>query len=265
MRLFVSTFTLIALLACHAHAYDLRRAALEGPDLGAAVSAPAPFASGLLGSNGVALETKSTSKAVLYSLLLPGLGQWYLGEKRQAKIFFALDAVILTSFIVFTVQANLREEEYQEYARAFAGITAAHSDDYYGILTQYDSFQKYKDEIKSEGRLLLYPNVDTATLEQYFVDHRIADYEAWIWQTADHRRAYQDRRAASKTADRRALYSVAAALANRVASAFFAYRSGRRAKQEGSEQQTGLLIEFGAPQRHVSEGFQTGISVVQNF
>ena len=93
----------------------------------------------------------------------------------------------------------------------------------------------------------------------------MSDYEVWLWRSADHRRAYQDRRSASKRADRRALYTLAAAIANRVASAFFAYRSGERPKQEENAQQTGFSIELGAPQRHASEGFQTGISLIQNF
>jgi hypothetical protein len=267
MRKLLLTTALVAALVGQAHAFDFRSAALDAPDLsGLATTNPRPLAGGLLDDGAPTVETKSTSKAVFYSIMLPGLGQYYLGEKTQAKVFFMIDAVIITSFIVFTVQGNLREDEYQEYARVFAGLTRTdHSDDYYGLLTSYDSSREYEDEIKGDGRLELYPDIDVATLNQYFVNNRVSDYEMWIWQSADHRRAYQERRAASKRADRRALYAVAAAIANRVASAFFAYRSAKRSKQEGSVQQTGFFIEFGAPQRHTSDGFQTGISVIRNF
>jgi hypothetical protein len=248
-------------------AFEFGDAAFEQPTLVADEgSHPAVFSSGLLGDDLSMPETKSASKAVLYSLLLPGLGQSYLGEKKQAAVFFALDVAIWTSFVVFTVQANLREDEYQQYARTFAGVASLdHSDDYYGILTEHDSFRAYENEIKSEGRLIFYPEVDVAALDQYFVDHRVADYEEWIWRSADHRRAYQDRRSASKRADRRALYSVAAAIANRVAASFFAYRSVRRMNSEGSVQQTGFSIELGAPDFDASRGLQTGISVVRSF
>ena len=263
----IACLPLLPLLAGRSLAFDFSSAALEKTALHLSdESSPSPFPSGLLGEDLAVPETKSASLAVLYSLLLPGLGQSYLGEKTQAKVFYALDIAIWTSFVVFTVQANLREDEYQEYARAFGGVTNLdHSDDYYGILTEFDSFREYEDDIKGEGRLDLYPDVDVSTLDRYFIDHRVSDYEMWVWQSSDHRRAYQDRRSASRRADRRALYSLAAALANRVASAFFAYRSAARLKPEGGAEQSRFSIELGAPQRHASDGFLTGISVVRNF
>lgn len=258
---------LTSLVAGPARAFDFAAAALEKPDLTGIshTTHVTPLTGELLDTEAVTFEKKSTSKAVLYSLLLPGLGQSYLGDTHQAKIFYGIEAVILTSFVVFVVQEDLREEEYQEYARAFAGVTSDHSDDFYGILTSYDSSGDYEDEVKSEGRLALYPNVDTADLNEYFVRERVADYEAWIWESADHRRAYQDRRAASKSAERNAMYAVAAAVANRVASALFAYRSGVRANREGSTQTSAFSIEWETGGRPGTEGLRTGLSLIRNF
>lgn len=209
---------------------------------------------------------RSITKAVVLSLLVPGLGQQYLGESNSARTFYAAEGVIWTSFAVFQVQGHLREDGYQEYAQRFAGVTSSdHSDDYYKLLTRFDSFQQYENEIKAEGRLLLYPDVDAATLEDYFRDNRVSDYEPWVWQSVAVRRAYQERRSASRRAYRRALYSVAAALANRAASAFFAVRSARAMKREGGVQRTGFHIEFGAGRTSTSDGFQTGVSVVRSF
>ena len=254
-------------MTAYAQSSDLDGARFEGPNLASSeAGADVPFSSGLLGDEGVDLESKSTSKAVLYSLLLPGLGQSYLGESGQAKIFYALDIAIWTSFVVFTVQADLREDEYQTYAQTFAGVTTtSHSDDYFSILTQFDSARDYADDLMDEGRFALYPDVDTEALEQYFVDNRVSDYEVWVWQSADHRRAYQDRRSASKRADRRALYSIAAAVVNRVASAFFAYRTAKRPQLEENTQQTRFSIELGAPQRQTTGGSFAGISMIQSF
>jgi len=255
------------LVAGQSLAQDLSNAAFEKPDLSqSAESAPAMFSSGLLGEDDVSSpETKSVSKAVLYSLLLPGLGQRYLGETTSSRVFFILDVAIWTSFVVFTVQADQREDSYQEYARTFAGVTQLdHSDDYYSVLTRYNTSGDYESDIKSEGRLSLYPDVDVAALDEYFMRNRVSDYEMWLWKSADHRRAYQDIRSASKRADQRALYSLAAAVANRVTSGFFAYRSASRQKKENA-QETSYLIELGAPQRRASEGFQTGVSFIRNF
>ncbi|MDH3216816.1 MAG: DUF5683 domain-containing protein, partial [Candidatus Krumholzibacteria bacterium] len=211
-------------------------------------------------------QPKSTGKAVLYSLLLPGLGQRYLGETREARIFFTTEAVVWAGFITFQIQGNLREDEYKEYAQVFAGVSStSHSDDYYKLLTQYDSSGRYEDVIKGDGRLILYPDVDVETLEQYFVSNRISDYEPWVWRSAEYRRAYQDRRSASKRAYRRSVYTVAAGIANRVASAFFAYRSGRRASLHGRPHQSRLHVEFGTLQHRLSDELQTRVSLVHRF
>lgn len=186
-----------------------------------------PFASTAFGNSG-GTDEKSAGRAVLYSALVPGWGHYYLGEKGKAYTFFAIEALVWTSFISFKVQADLRKDGYEAYAQTFAGITrTGHSDDFYSILTRYDSALQYEEHIKDEGRFDLYPNIDAASLNQYFEQERVSDYEPWTWVSAEYRRAYQDRRAASKRADRRALYAASAALANRVAAVFFTVLSAR--------------------------------------
>ncbi len=147
-KILAAALLLLPLVAGQSLARELSNAAFEKPDLSqSAGSSPAMFSSGLLGDDDISMpETKSVSKAVLYSLLLPGLGQRYLGETTPARVFFLLDVAIWTSFVVFTVQADLREDSYQEYARTFAGVTRLnHSDDYYGVLFRF----------KAEGSAIL--------------------------------------------------------------------------------------------------------------
>jgi hypothetical protein len=212
------------------------------------------------------LEEKSAGKAALYSLLLPGLGQNYAGDKRGAHTFFIIEGIIWTSFIVFQVQGHLREDSYKEFAQVFAGVSSTdHSDDFYSILTEFNTWKEYEDDIKSDGRFELYPDVDTPTLEQYFVDNRISDYEEWVWQSADLRRSYQDTRAASKLSYRRAGYAVAAAIANRVASAFFAIKATRDYNARLQGQAQSFYLEFGPAEYKIGGGFQTGVSVVRDF
>jgi hypothetical protein len=223
---------------------------------------PEPFAVPAAGDYS---GSKSTGRAALYSLILPGLGHYYLGEKKTAVAFFAVEAAIWASFISFEVQGNLREDGYQQFAQNFAGVTTTgHSDDYYSILTRYNSFQDYEDELKREGRYALYPYADAATLERYFVENRVGDYEPWVWRSAELRRAYQDQRSASKRAYRRALYAGAAAVANRVAAVFFSIRSGR-SQARGDQLQNGMRIEFGAPGSQATGELATGISVIKRF
>ncbi len=210
-------------------------------------------------------EPKSKSKAFMYSLLLPGLGQRYAGDKTGARTFFVIEAAIWTSFIVFEVQGHVREQGYQDFAGVFAGVSGDHSDDYYSIISEYNSWIEYEEAIKTEGRFSLYPEGDAETLEEYFVQNRVSDYEPWLWRSVDDRRDFRSRRSSSERSYRRALYAVAAAMANRAASAFFAIKATNDANERLKENRIGYRLEFGAPVRHPGDAFQTGVSLVATF
>ena len=166
----------------------------------------------------------SMSRAILYSLLLPGLGDWYVGKKDRAKAFFIVDATLLTAFIVFQVQGHRREDGYQQYAQTFAGITGTdHSDDFYSVLGQYGSSGSYEADFKKESRLELWPNVSYDDLESYYVENRVEDFEEWAWRTFDSRVDYRSMRSSSKLAYRRSGYVIAVAVLNRVVASVFAW------------------------------------------
>jgi hypothetical protein len=148
----------------------------------------------------------------------------------------------------------------------FAGISGGdHSDDYYGIIAEYDSWAEYEEAVKSEGRFAIYPDAGAAALEEYFVENRVSDYEAWEWKSADVRRDFRSYRSSSKTSYRRALYAVAVAGANRVASAFFSLKATNDANRALEERRVGYHIEIGAPVYHADAGVQTGVSFVASF
>lgn len=171
--------------------------------------------------------TLSPGKAILYSLLLPGLGDWKLGNKNRATVFFALEGLIWVSYATFQVQGGNYEEEYEDLAVRFAGVSGTdHSDDFYATIRDYDSSEEYEADIKNEGR---YYDTGSEALDQYFIDNRVEDYQPWLWASTERRLQYSETRSASKTAYRRADYMIAAAAANRVVSAVFAYAAARNA------------------------------------
>ncbi len=176
----------------------------------------------------------SPTRAVLYSLLLPGLGDYQLGNKGRATFFFAAEGLIWLSYAVFEVQGSQREDEYQDLAARFAGIAdSGHSDEFYATLRDYDNSDEYEADVKFDGRIELsddgrYPDrISADALDQYFTDNRIEDYEAWQWASMDRRLQYSEVRSSSKTSYRRADYMFAAAAANRIVSAIVAFSAAR--------------------------------------
>ena len=172
----------------------------------------------------------SPTKAALYSLLLPGLGDYQLGNKGRATMFFAAEGVIWISFAMFESQGHQREDDYQDLAVRFAGVSrTGHSDDFYAHVREFDNSEEYEADLKLEGRQKIYEasgsleDLNADALEKYFVDNRVSDYEPWVWDSLEKRLQYSEVRSSSKTSYRRADYMLVAAVANRLVSAVVAY------------------------------------------
>jgi len=213
----------------------------------------------------------STGRAVLYSLLIPGLGDYKAGNKTRAWVFFGIDAALWTTLIVSEVQGHQREDEYQQYALLFAGISqTGHSDDFYALLREYDNSDLYEADIKAEGRVELWPpdnpngqdpNVGYIRLQQYFEQNRVADYEEWEWQSLANKVQFQETRSASKNAYRRSQYALAALAANRVVSAIFAYASTRGSHGDSSQQSRRYQLDFTLPQ----PDYEASVTLIRRF
>lgn len=190
----------------------------------------------------------SAGRAVLYSLLLPGLGDYYAGHRSRANVFFLSEAAIWTSFVVFRVQGQQREDSYEEFAVRFAHVeNTGHSDDFYATLREYASSEDYETVIKQEGRFELYPNVSYEALEIYYAANRVSDFEPWQWDSLERRLQYSEMRSSSKTSYRRADYMIALAAANRVVSAIFAYTAVRTANRDSEAQGSRYHIDIDTP------------------
>lgn len=208
----------------------------------------------------------SQSRAVWYSLLVPGLGDYYLGNTNRAKAFFIAEAAVWTSFIVFEVQGHLREGGYKDFAMTFGGVSGTdHSDDYYRILSQYNSSREYEEALKKEGRYELWPYADYDALQSYYLSERISDFEPWEWPSDEKRWEYRAIRKGSRQAYRRAMYSVAAGVANRVVSSLFALKSARDLSRDDRSAGGRFHLQFGHPCMDFQDPIRTGLTVVRTF
>jgi hypothetical protein len=210
-------------------AISLRDSALVG----------APAATGVDRASGTdatepASPVISPTRAVLYSLLLPGLGDYALGNKGRASAFFITEGVIWISYAMFEIQGQQREDEYQSLAVLFAGVSRTGlSDEFYATLRDYDASDEYEADVKTDGRFAIGnpATIDPDALDRYFVENRVSDYQPWRWESTDRRLQYSEVRSSSKTSYRRADYMIAAAAANRVVSAVVAYAAARSANR----------------------------------
>ncbi len=198
-------------------------------------------------------EPISTSKAILYSLLVPGWGEYAAGNRGRATLFFAAEAAIWTSFVVFRYQGGVREDSYERLAVDFAGVSGTGlDDDFYKTIKEYDSWEEYRADLLNDARLpcAIDPSIPCPTpseLDTYFEQNAVSDFQEWEWSSVDRRVQFFQLRSASKDAYRRSLYSVAAAGVNRLVSAISVFQMMRSQNQQATAP-TGRL-HFSAPYR----------------
>jgi hypothetical protein len=176
-------------------------------------------------------------KALLYSLLLPGLGEMSLGAKKRAIGFFVAEGLIWTHYVWFQVAGDLRRDDYIEQARLNAGVGVdSAEDDYWKLVGQYDRSSgsgpgSYEEVVRREARDL-YPE-DPAAQDDYVAKNLPSGDQAWDWSSADLQADYRDTRNSSNHAFDRAKYSFAAAILNRLVSAVDTQILHRRLSKDG--------------------------------
>lgn len=260
ISIFVAALTLVAAasVAAAGDAFTLREIPESAWDAPSGASGETP--SWLDGAAG-ADASPSMKRAILYSLILPGWGDYYAGRRERARYFFIAEGAIWTSFAVFRIQASRDEDAYRDFAVQFAGVSSAdHSDDFYAQLREWDSSDDYEAFIKQDGRFFIYPDVGYRALDAYYLENRLSDFEPWQWESLERRLEFAELRSASKAEYRRSHYSIFAAAVNRLVSALFAYQAVK--SQRGGMEQGRYHIEFNTPQE---AGYGAEVSIVRAF
>jgi len=196
-----------------AHPADL---AADAAFTGAAISGEVTGAVTFASARGQAADEPATTggnrrvKGMLLSALLPGLGQYWDGQRNWAYGFFAAEAAVWGTYAGFKIQQGVREDRYIDFAERFGGVADAEgqSDTYYVDLGKYESFGEYEviATRAEEGEI-------------YGADQR------WSWPTTERRRRYRDLHSQAEDSEQNAELMFAVALLNRALSVVHAARS----------------------------------------
>ena len=89
-----------------------RMAADDGP----VVAPELPMETPMEAPSSSGKEVKSTRRAFLYSVLVPGLGEWYAGAKTRGLVFFGIEAVTLGVWSSWKAKGNDAEDEFRAVA-----------------------------------------------------------------------------------------------------------------------------------------------------
>ena len=166
-----------------------------------------------IGEGSAGAQEKSGKKAFFLSLLIPGAGQVYVGEKGWAKAFLLSEGMLWLGYAGFREYESWGENDYRVFASVHAGVDPKGKDAaFFDDVGFYDSvYARNRVTRWEEGsRIPLYAEQPRA---------------AWEWDSEASRRKFRSLRSSSIRADRRALYVVGAIMLNHVMSAIHAARS----------------------------------------
>jgi len=191
---------------------------------------------------------KSGWKALGLSILLPGAGQYYTESKGRMLFFGGAEAVIWSNFIGFRTYGKWKKEDYISWAAMHAGVDVNDKpDSYFETLTYYDNIDIYNqlELLYERSGAELYPD----TPEYY-----------WNWDSDQSRVHYRKLRNDSKTAYRRSLLILGAALANRVLAGIDAFRSAGSYNRRKEFSDNGWKLYYSAAGFFTDNPIEIGVS-----
>jgi len=151
-------------------------------------------------------KAKSRGKAFLFSLMLPGAGEYYIGENNTAKVFFITEIVLWTGYFAFDAYHNWKRDDMYVFAATHSGAQAKGKPAQYFVdIGNYDNIYDYNDA-KQRQR------------EFYKVYPVNEDYN-WEWDSNDNRDHFEKMRISSDKAYNRAIFTIGGIIANHVVSA----------------------------------------------
>ncbi len=150
-------------------------------------------------------EKKSVGLGILYSVLLPGMGELYAGDYSIGKYFTMTDVALWLTLYGVNYYGDMKRDDYIAFAQLHAGVNPSGKDDtYWGTIGNYDNINIYNDEME-----LMREYDKVYDLNTHF----------WSWDEVANRKKYRSMRNSSETAYNNVKFVVSALILNRVASA----------------------------------------------
>jgi TM2 domain-containing membrane protein YozV len=157
-----------------------------------------------------AINKKSPGLAVLYSFLLPGMGELYAGSYSSGKYFTIAEGALWGIFTGMNTYSIWLSNNYKAFAATSASVNNANKNStYYSTIADYASITEYNNDMSLEGNFSAMLDPKT----QY-----------WNWPSTSARENYRTLWVASENENNDLRFVVGALILNRVVSAINAVR-----------------------------------------
>ena len=148
---------------------------------------------------------KSRWKAIALSALIPGGGEYYLGYKKRARMFFVAEALTIVGYASFKLHASWKEDDMARYASTYAGASLEGKSNLYVDML---GFYRDNNHYNTEGRV-------GDQHRPYFPDDETYH---WRWQSDEQMSAFRELNSALGRSDQRAKFMLGLAVVSRIVS-----------------------------------------------
>ncbi len=188
------------------------------------------------------LKKKKPGLAILYSVLLPGMGELYAGDYSTGKYFTIADGVFWGVLAGFNIYAVRQEDNYKAYAKSHARVNPAGKDDkYFADIGNFMSLENYNNQKKLDR-----------TLNEVYSE----DTHYWKWHTQSERKEYRNTWKSSENAYNNIRFAAGALVLNRIVSAINAVRLVSKHNKQ-LKKDLGWQVSFGVDQLPETQPFLT--------
>jgi len=155
-------------------------------------------------------KKKNAGLAILYSLILPGMGELYADGYSSGKYFTIAEVSLWGAYWGVNQYANWNKDRYKSFAATLGSADVqGKEDNYFATIGEYMNVKDY--------------NNDRALSREFKKMYNENTYY-WEWDTNEHRKNYRTMWVTSEQAFNSLRFVVGAMLLNRVASAINAAR-----------------------------------------
>lgn len=231
---------------------------LRSYDLFSRADDDAGYAFGAGGDEGDGNESagrKSATKAMALSLLVPGMGQYYTGNGRTARYYWAIEGLSWLAFIGFRTYGGWKEDDYIRFAAEHAGADLSGKPDWFvDMVGYYDDLHQYNELGRAIAR------------ERPYLAPTAANN--WQWQSVYDKLSFRQIKNRSREAYRRADFMVGVMLINRLVSAIHAIHQARQTGKRLDdlvEADDGGSLQYRVEADPFSDGVQLGLTLFKRF
>lgn len=187
---------------------------------------------------------KNAGLAILYSVLLPGMGELYAEGYESGKYFTIAEAALWVTYGGMRYYSNRQRDNYFAYAESYGGVTnmGGKNGDFYADIGNYLNISDFNDDMARQGRFEKMYNLTT---------------HFWSWNSNSDRKSYRELWTSSESWSNNLRFVVGGMILNRIASAINAVRLVSRYNR-GVESSWNFWFDYDLAQGGVSLNFVKG-------